>query len=39
VALRAVGAAAPALDGIELVRFVLFDDRTLRAFARALAAE
>ena len=36
VAIDAVSAAAP--DDIELVRFVLFDDRALRAFVQALDA-
>jgi O-acetyl-ADP-ribose deacetylase len=38
VAVGAVRTAAPALPGIGLVRFVLFDDRALDAFERALAA-
>lgn len=41
VAALAVGAvrASPELDGFSVVRFVLFSDRTQRAFERALAAQ
>lgn len=41
VAALAVGAvrASPELDGFSVVRFVLFSDRTQRAFERALAVQ